>query len=101
MVDRNRFQCRARLEKEKCLRNGFEKSNFGSWDFHLTTWSGSALQNVTGTLPTGGDGYTLWVGREVKTEIPDKTLSVRRPRERVCVAGPFSSSLEVCNAFGF
>ncbi len=27
-VDRNRFQYRARLEREKCLRNGLEKRQF-------------------------------------------------------------------------
>jgi hypothetical protein len=75
--------------------------HFGTWDFHLTGWTGSELQNVAGTLPTAGDRYTLWVGREAKTEIPDETLPARRPRERVCLAGPFSSPLEVCNAFGF
>ena len=32
-VDRNRFRCQSRLEKEKCLRNGFEKPNFGLWYF--------------------------------------------------------------------
>jgi hypothetical protein len=29
----------------------------------------SALKNVAGTLSTGGDGYILSSGREVKTEI--------------------------------
>jgi hypothetical protein len=44
-VDRSRFQCQSRLEKEKCLRNGFEKSNFGPWDFHLT--AEKAMQSRT------------------------------------------------------
>jgi hypothetical protein len=35
-VDRSRFQCQSGLEKKKCLRNGFEKSNPGPWDFHVT-----------------------------------------------------------------
>jgi hypothetical protein len=31
--DRNRFRCQSRREKEKCLRKGFAKPNFGLWDF--------------------------------------------------------------------
>jgi TIR domain len=41
----SRFQCQSRLEKEKCLRNGFEKSNFGPWDFHVT--AEKAMQSRT------------------------------------------------------
>jgi hypothetical protein len=32
-------------ESEKCLRNGFEKSNAGPWDFHVT--AEKAMQSRT------------------------------------------------------
>jgi hypothetical protein len=34
-----------RLLSEKCLRNGFEKSNAGPWDFHVT--AEKAMQSRT------------------------------------------------------
>jgi hypothetical protein len=35
----------SRLEKKMCLRNGFEKPNFGPWDFQVT--AEKAMQSRT------------------------------------------------------
>ena len=40
-----RFRCQSRLEKKTCLRNGFEKPNFGPWDFQVT--AEKAMQSRT------------------------------------------------------
>ena len=67
-------QCRAGLEKEKCLRNGFEKPNFGLWYFPAA--AEKALHSKTCLVQCiMGGGCTLSVGREVKMEIPDRSDS--------------------------
>ena len=52
------------------LRNGFEKPNFGLWDFRHNCQKGSALENLAGALPADGVGCTLSLVWEVKMEIP-------------------------------
>ncbi len=88
----------SRVKYYLSIRNDFHSSNTwargnrGGQDPHLCAArndgppSSSALKNVAGTLPTGGDGYTLPAGREVKTEIPD-ILAQRRKADadrRLC-----------------
>ena len=77
-VDRNRFRCWARLEKEKCLRNGWEKRQFLALRFWRSRRKGSALKNLAGALHTDGGGCTLSVGREVKMEIPVEPFLVSK-----------------------
>lgn len=69
-VDRDRFRCCTRLEKEKCLWNGWEKRQFLASGFCRGHRKGSALKNLAGALHADGVGCTLSVGREVKMEIP-------------------------------
>src|SRR5437879_13179283 len=59
------------MEKEKCLRNGWEKRQFLALRFCRSRLKGSALKNLAGALHTDGVACTLSVGREVKMEIPD------------------------------
>src|ERR1039457_7072086 len=58
------------LEKEQCLRNGWEKRQFLALRFCRGRRKGSALKNLAGALHSDGGGYTLLVGRGVNMEIP-------------------------------
>ena len=69
-VDRNRFRCQSRLEKKTCMRNGFEKPNFGPWDFQVTAEKAKQSKNLAGGLKTETVRYKLSVAREFKMEIP-------------------------------
>jgi hypothetical protein len=51
---------------------GQKSGSFGLWDFPAAAEKGSALKNLAGALHTEAVRCTLSVGREVKTEIPDK-----------------------------
>lgn len=58
------------MEKEKCLRNRFEKSNFGALGFSRNRRKDYAVENLAGGLKTETVRCKLPVAWEVKTEIP-------------------------------
>jgi hypothetical protein len=69
----------------KVSKKWVREAQLGALGFSRNRLNNSALKNVAGTLPTGGDGYALSVGREVKTEIPVKMASTSkafRPRSK-------------------
>jgi hypothetical protein len=53
-----------------CLRKGFDKSNFGPWDFHVTAEKAMQSKTWLECLKTETVRYTLSIIREVKMEIP-------------------------------
>jgi hypothetical protein len=61
------------LEKEKCLRNGFEKLNFGLWYFRAAAKKALHSKTWLAHCTIKGGGCTISVGREVKMEIPDRS----------------------------